>query len=340
MATPMQPPVDESGPPFPGAAAPPGRHLAAGPYRLERQLGSGGESHVWLATHVTRHTPAVIKVQRIEVRSERLRRETAILHALQAVRTPNVVKLFPADHDGVLRPRPGAMRNWNGDEVSFCAMEPLPSDSGANLIKQGPLKRPDVLAVCVALCQTFRLMHLEFEMIHNDLKPDNIVAWREPRDGRLQVRLLDFGQAALLMPQPGHSQPCVLPEPSLRYVYDYGSRPYKAPERWHGQLIQDPDSRSSPMAAVDDRADQWAFAATVFRLLTGRTLVEGRTEEQFRAATIGGAYFAAIDEARIPLGARVALRRALALKPADRYQRVAGVSGLEFFYRDLEMALT
>jgi serine/threonine-protein kinase len=311
--------------------------LQAGPYRLEQRLSSGGESHVWLATHARDGSRAVVKVQRSEVRPERLRREAAVLYALQALAAPNVVRPLPAGDDGNAG-EPGSMHTWNGDEVLYCAMEPLPCEPSRNLVKQGPLKGRDAVDVCDALRQALRVMHLELEMIHNDLKPDNIVAWRDGRNTRMQVRLFDFGQAALLMPHPQATYACVTPQPALRYVYDYGSRPYQAPERWHGKSSQDPSAHWS-LAAVDDRADQWSFAATVFKLLTGRTLVSGQGEAQIRQAILGGAYFATLDEARLPARAKVVLKRALALNPADRYQRAPSVSGLDFFCRDLEAAL-
>jgi serine/threonine-protein kinase len=317
-----------------------GRPLQAGPYRLERQLGGGGESLVWLGAHVSAATSAVLKIQRSEVRAERMRREVAVLYALQEVRTPNVVRLLPAGEDGQLHAEPGAMYNWSGDEVLYCAIELLPCDSDRNLIKQLPLKRRDVVEVCDALRAALRVMHVDFEMIHNDLKPDNVAAWRDGRDGPLHVRLFDFGQAALLTPQPQTRYPCVTPEPWLRYVYDYGTWAYLAPERWRGQTADGSGVPAPGGALVDDRTDQWSFAAMTFEFITGRRLVNTQSKEQFKQAIVGGAYRAAVDEARLPGGAKAALKRALALDPAERYQRISSLSGLDFFCRDLEAALT
>jgi serine/threonine protein kinase len=182
-------------------------------------------------------------------------------------------------------------------------------------------------------------MHLDFDLIHNDLKPSNIVAWRAPGASQIQVRLYDFGQSALLMPNLLSEHPCVTPEPSLRYVYLYGSFPYMPPERWHGRASGDGTAAWRAAAIVDDRSDQWSFAATVFEFLTARRLVQGQTEEQLRDAIVSGAYLAAIDQARLPAGAKGVLRRALAIQPADRYQRGTSVSGLDFFCRDLQDAL-
>jgi serine/threonine protein kinase len=281
-----------------------------------------------------------LKIQRTEVRAERLRREVAVLYALQEVRTPNVVRLLPAGEDGQVRAEPGTMHNWSGDEVLYCAIEPLPCETDRNLIKQLPLKRRDAVEVCDALRAALRVMHLDFEMIHNDLKPDNLVAWRDARDSRLQVRLFDFAHAALLTPQPQARYPCVVPEPWLRYVYEDGSLAYMAPERWHGQAAGEPGGPVSRAAIVDDRTDQWSFAAIAFELISGRRLVNAQSREQFRQAIVGGAYLSAVDEARLPGGAKAALKRALALDPAERYQRMPSVSGLDFLCRDLEAALT
>jgi eukaryotic-like serine/threonine-protein kinase len=320
--------------------------LMAGPYRLETQIGNGGESHVWLATHLAYGTPAVIKVQRSDVYQDRLRRETAVLHALLEVRTPSVVRLLPAGDDGVVGRDPGVLRNRSGEELLYCALELLPCEAKRNVVRQSPMKRSDVVEVCFALRAALRVMHLDFQLLHNDLKPDNIVAWREPSDGRLNVRLLDFGQVALLMPDRRAKLPCLTPEPALRYVYVYGSFQYMPPERWHGQSLYDaPSPRDEwvPDAVVDERADQWSFAASVFELLTGRPLVAAahgrRFREECRRTITSGAYESALRDARVPARARPALERALALNPADRYTPAPSVSSLDFLCRDLETAL-
>ena len=216
--------------------------LRAGPYVLDEQLAEGGESLVWLATHERDGTPAVVKVQRPGVLPERLRREVAVLYALQEVRTPHVVGLLAAGVDGALGPHPGTLHYREGQSALYCALEVLPCRSAGNLLngvlqrdQPRPLRRREALEVCDALRGALRVMHLDFGMIHNDLKPENVVAWRDGRDGRLQVRLFDFGHAALLMPHPRTGRPCVLPGAGTRYVYDYGTYAFMAPERWHGQ---------------------------------------------------------------------------------------------------------
>jgi eukaryotic-like serine/threonine-protein kinase len=332
-------------------AAPAGP-LRAGPYRLDRQLAAGGEALVWLGTHERDGSTAVVKVQRQEVLPERLRREVAILYALQEVKTPNVVRLLPAGDDGVVDRAPRTLRNWNGEELLYCVLELLPCDAPTNLIndvinRHVPLKKRDALAVCDSLRAALRVMHLGFQMIHNDLKPQNIVAWRDARDGRLQVRLYDFGHAALLMPHPRVGHACVTPEPGLRYVYQYGTFHYMAPERWHGQAAYGAGAAGAagvaggwlPRAVVDDRADQWSFAATIFELLTGRRLVDARTKEQARGIIVGGGYLSTLRESRLAPPIKAALLRALAPEPADRWQGGPSVSGLDYLCRDLEEAL-
>ena len=317
--------------------------LQAGPYLLEHQLGGGGESLVWQATDVIDRTSVVVKVQRADVFPVRMRREVAVLYALQAVRTPNVVRLLPAGADGVIGREPGVMQTWKGEQLLYCVLERLPCEANRNIITQLPLKRSDLLDVCFAVRAALRVMHLDFQMIHNDLKPDNIVAWRDGRDAPLQVRLLDFGQAALLATHPRSKLPCITPDPQLRYVYAYGSRPYMAPERWHGQLVYDrpePPTQWPATAIVDERCEQWAFAATIFELLTGRRLVNASSDEQCRRLIVNGEYLSAVQEARLPAAVKAALSRSLAVNPAERYTPGPSVSGLDFFCRDLEAALT
>jgi len=323
---------------MPAAPAQPPR---AGPYALEQQLGSGGESLVWLAAHTVDRTPAVVKVQRADVPTSRMRREVAVLYALQEVKTPGVVRLLPAGADSVVSREPGVMHTGTGEELLYFVMERLPAEANRNVIKQLPLKKSDVRDVCFGVSAALRVMHLFFQVVHNDLKPDNILAWRDPRGG-LQVRLLDFGQAALLSPHPRWSLPCITPEPQFRYVYVYGSKPYMAPERWHGQVVYDrPDASGqwSPEAVVDERCEQWSFGATVFELLTGQRLVNSGSDEQCRRIIVNGDYLSAVRDAKLPAAVKAVLSRALAVNPEQRYLPSPSVSGLDFFCRDLEDAL-
>src|SRR5207237_1286579 len=161
-------------------------------------------------------TPAVVKVQRSDVRASRMRREVAVLYALQEGKTPSVVRLLPAGGENVVGREPGVMRTWNGDEALDFVLELLPVGEHRTVIKRARLTQSAALAVCLGASAALRVMHLFFHVIHNDLKPDNLVAWRDPRDGRIQVRLLDFGQAALLAPHPRWPLPCITPEPQHR----------------------------------------------------------------------------------------------------------------------------
>jgi eukaryotic-like serine/threonine-protein kinase len=315
-----------------------GTALRAGPFRLLRQLDGGGEAQVWLAEHATTRAPAVVKVQSPTSRPERLRREVAVLHVLQTAQTPNVVRLLPLDGTGSVPDEPGVLRTWRGEPRLFCALEALPSGREHNLIRQGPLKREDALAVCDGLRAALRAMHADFKIVHNDLKPDNLVAWRPGRSpqavrvdgppvaGRLHVRLLDFGQAAQLVSHPITGQPYLGPSEAHRYVYQSGTWPYCAPERW----------RREPL---DDRSDQWSFAATVFELLTGERLVRAQGKAACENEIVGGAYLAHVRAAKLPEAAREAFQRALAPSMVDRYPAVPPMSGLDAFYRDLEGAL-
>jgi serine/threonine protein kinase len=72
-----------------------------GPYRVNRRLGSGSFSEVYLATHVETGTRVAIKVSRAKLRADphaqrRLLRE---LGALSSLRHPNIVSLVGTGED-------------------------------------------------------------------------------------------------------------------------------------------------------------------------------------------------------------------------------------------------
>lgn len=299
--------------------------LGAGPYRLARQLDGGGESLVWLAEHVSTGAHAVLKIQAPGAPPEWLSRETAVLYALQQMNVPHVVRLLSCREDGLITNMPGLMSNWRGEPRLFCALEVLPSGPDQNLVKRGPMRAADVLATCDSLRLPLRALHADLQTLHNDLKPENLVAWRNARNAPLRVRLLDFGQAVRMSRVGPTGSPCLLPSLDARHVYEFGAWPYFAPERWDE-------------GPVDVRSDQWSLAATVFELLTGQRLVPGQGKPSCQEEVRSGAYLRRLQTAKLPAAAKGALSKALALNPPDRFIDTPSATGIDAFCAALEKA--
>ena len=122
-------------------------------------------------------------------------------------------------------------------------------DTGRWLHRKGQLKPDDVLtvaeSVAVALDYAFRTLGL----IHCDIKPRNIMV-----DGDDTVRLTDLGIARFVR------------GPSQDDDYVCGTPAFMSPEQATGEDL-------------DVRADIYSLGATIYNLVTGRRLFEGRSDD-------------------------------------------------------------
>ena len=127
-------------------------------------------------------------------------------------------------------------------------------------------------------------------LTHRNIKPSNLFLTESG-----ELRVLDFGVNGCLPPAE-----C----PSI-----YGSPAFTAPERLR-----------SPEAERDPRADLWSVGAALFTLVSGRHVHEGTPEEQARVAREQPARSVASVARDLPRELVLAIDRALALDPNQRFQ--------------------
>ncbi|MFO0660316.1 MAG: protein kinase [Polyangiaceae bacterium] len=107
---------------------------------------------------------------------ERFRREAK---AAQKLAHPNIIEIF--DHGDT------------EDGTSFIVMELLHGEPLCDLIARGPVPIERALGIMVQMARALARAH-DFEVVHRDLKPDNIFIGIDTEGGDL-VKLLDFGIA-------------------------------------------------------------------------------------------------------------------------------------------------
>jgi tRNA A-37 threonylcarbamoyl transferase component Bud32 len=270
-----------------------------------RELGSGGMGVVYAATHAVMGRRVAVKVIHPHLCGSPAATERFRREVRAAARLahPHIVTAYDAGQAGG---RP------------FLVMEYVEGESlGDRLERLGPLS---VAEACAAVRQAaLGVQHAhDHGLIHRDLKPHNLMC---AAGGT--VKVCDFGLAALADDRPA------LPAGTAANAL-MGTPDYMAPE-------QAEDAR-----AADGRADVYALGCTLYHLLTGQApfpeesvvlkLVSHRTRERPQARRV---------RPDLPAELEGVLRRAMARRPADRYQTPAELAeALAFFCNSARLAVS
>ncbi len=206
-------------------------------FRLGRMLGIGGTSVVFEARDLRTDSAVVVKVLRdmfafnVEL-IRRIRREAEVA---RRVVHPGIV---PVLEDGML-----------DDGSPYLVLERLDGECCARRLRRlGPMEPRHVAVIALRSAAILHACHAR-GYVHRDIKPEHIVLSSAP-DGRLDVRILDFGVCA--------SDRAPEDEKKSERGRVYGTPAYVSPEQARGK----PD--------VDARADIFSLGTTMFELISGR----------------------------------------------------------------------
>jgi TolB-like protein/tetratricopeptide (TPR) repeat protein len=258
--------------------------LGAG-YRIERELGGGGMSRVFVAEELELGRKVVVKVlppeMALGVNADRFRREIQLSASLQH---PHIVPLLSAGHS---------------EDLVWYTMPLIEGESlRAKLAREGELPVPEALRLLRDVADALAYAH-EHGVVHRDIKPDNVLI-----AGRHAV-VTDFGVSKAITAATGAT--------NLTSVgIALGTPAYMAPEQAAGS------------AQVDYRADIYALGAVAYELLTGRPPFVGLTPEATLAAHVTQTPDPlSRHRAAVPGAVSAVVMRCLEKKPADRWQTSA-----------------
>lgn len=220
-----------------------------GAYFLERELGGGGMSRVFVATETALNRAVVVKVLPSDMAGhlsiERFRREISIAARLQH---PHVVPLLAAGEV---------------DGLPYFTMPFVEGESlRARLTRGGELPLPEAIRILREVASALAHAHAH-DVVHRDIKPDNVLL----SGGAAMVT--DFGvskavDAAATAEAGGITSIGVA----------LGTPAYMAPE----QASADP--------LVDHRADLYAWGVMAYEIITGQPPFVGRTSQGMLAAHV------------------------------------------------------
>jgi serine/threonine-protein kinase len=256
--------------------------VLGGRYLIESAIGEGGMATVYRARHTLVDRPVAIKVMAPHLTKdaslrERFRREAKNSASLAH---PNIIEIVDTGE--------------TDDGTAFMVMELLDGSSLADRIaEQGALPPALVAELGLQIMRGLARAH-DFQVIHRDLKPDNIFLHRG-RDGRTVVKLLDFGIARSLH------------DSRLTSAGElFGTPQYMAPER---------------VTSIDagPLADLYAVGVIFYEMLTG--------ELPFDADSLPGILIKhlqaeppsiAAKVPNVPPSLEALVKKLLAKKPGDR----------------------
>jgi serine/threonine-protein kinase len=259
-------------------------------YVLERSLGDGGMSNVWLAQDVKHQRHVALKVLKPElaknVGSERFRREITTAARLQH---PHILPV----HDS--------------GETAGLFWFTMPFVEGQSvrerLVRERRLPVDEAVRIVREASQALQYAH-EHGIVHRDIKPENLLL---TKDGSTLVA--DFGLARIVGTEAAGTAQLTQVGTAV------GTPAYMSPEQATGE-----DN-------VDARADQYALAVTLYEMLTGEAPWTGATTAALMAQRFTEAPPSAkAKRPEVPADLDQALQRAMAVKAADRFGTVGEFS--------------
>jgi serine/threonine-protein kinase len=202
-----------------------------GKYLLEKPLGEGAMSVVFVAKHPQLDPRVALKILRREVSADkqyaaRFLEDARVAHSLNH---PNIVRVTDFD---------------TADGVPFIVMDMVDGWSLEQWLKEkGKLEIRDAARVARDIALGLGAAHAS-KIVHRDVKPSNVLI-----DGRTGIaKLTDFGAAKRDRPED---------QALTAHGQTIGTPRYMAPEQVHGE-------------PVDPRTDLWALGATLFEMLAGQ----------------------------------------------------------------------
>jgi serine/threonine-protein kinase len=223
--------------------------LLSGRWRLDRFIGAGGAGVVYHAIDTKENAAVAVKILHRNLAEDEVMRERFVREAKIAniIKHPGVVAVLG---DGVTE-----------DGAPFLVMELLEGETlEARWTRKGQILPPrEVLWIADELLDVLHAAH-DKKIVHRDIKPENLFLTNDRR-----LKVLDFGIARFSEAS----------EAVTRVGSVLGTLDFMAPEQARGDVDQ-----------VGVHTDLFGVGATMFALLSGKTVHPGDTlNELLSAAT-------------------------------------------------------
>src|SRR6267143_666891 len=258
-----------------------------GRYQVQKKLGEGGMSYVYLAKEISSEATVAIKVLSPRLASdkssvERLRREAGLAMRLDH---PNVCRILRLGE--------------SEDGLIYLVMPFLEGELLSDReVKGGPMDIQTGVALLRQVCAGLQHAH-ELQIVHRDLKPENIMLVAED-NGRDRAVVMDFGLA-----KERRADPAIAKLTATGIIL--GTPEFMSPEQIRGKPL-------------DGRSDIYALGIVAFEMFTGKLPFQGRNAQEMMIARLRSQPIA-IRTLRpdVPDAVEKALTKALQTNPDDRF---------------------
>lgn len=209
------------------------RGTQIGAYEILELLGAGGMGEVYRARDSRLGRDVAIKVlnRAASANPRSVRRFESEARAASALNHPGIVTI----HD-----------TGQSDGQFYIVMELVDGITLRHLLRRGAPGVKKVLHIAGQLAAALAQAH-DAGVVHRDLKPENVMVTRDDH-----VKIVDFGLAKLAEPEEGRDESATQSGEGAMI----GTVGYMAPEQVRGER-------------TDFRADQFAFGAILYELVTG-----------------------------------------------------------------------
>lgn len=280
-----------------GETAPPPQTLTKGQqlgsYVILDSLGSGGMGEVYLARDTRLDRTVALKVLSQEIsqdkrRMQRFRQEAKVASSLNQ---PNILTVFEFD---------------DVEGLTFIATEFIDGDTLRDLLHGRRLKLVEIFDISLQVLAALDAAH-EARIVHRDIKPENVMLRRRDR----VVKVLDFGLAKLTETREttvdSFSNSEAITEFRTAPGIIMGTINYMSPEQAQAR-------------AVDERTDIWSTGVMMYEMITGALPFSGSTTSHTIVQILEKDPVPPTKRAQVPAELEQIVLKALAKKPAQRYQ--------------------
>jgi serine/threonine protein kinase len=258
-----------------------------GPFEVLAPLGAGGMGEVYRARDSRLGRDVAVKVLSAEFAADADRRKRFEQEArsASALNHSNIVTIYDIGSD---------------ESTIYIAMELIDGKTLREVLHAGALPTKRLLDLTFQMADGLAKAHAA-GIVHRDLKPENVMV---TKDGA--VKILDFGLAKLLKPQPEETSNLPTAQATQAGTV-LGTVGYMSPEQASGKTL-------------DFRSDQFALGSIFYEMATGkRAFQRGTTAETLTAIIREDTEPVAQINAGVPAPFRWIVDRCLQKDPEERY---------------------